>query len=326
MFVPLTIDQMAERLCPTHPRWDKSTLFYWATHPQYTTYTIEKKSHALEKAITLEDDGPLLTVDIPAPKVRLISEPACALKAIQTWILQFVLNPACASLLPCVHGCVPGRSTVTNAMPHVGSRFKIHMDVKDFFPTVTAPRVYGLFKNVFGYDNKLSWLLANLCTWKRPALEGQPEMAQSLPQGAPTSPAIANLISTGLDIKMLRLMRGCGGTYTRYVDDLTFSFKSGMGQAWRDRLVNSVAGIVSREGFEINEAKTSIVGRRSRMVVTGVVVNSKPSIPKEFRSRLRASLHHARLELPTADAAHVIQGRIAYVQMVNPAQAARVLR
>jgi hypothetical protein len=326
MFVPLTIDQMAERLCPLHHRWDKSVLFYWATHPRYTTHIIEKKAVEPHKAISFdEDDGPV-EVATPVHKVRVISEPASALKSIQSWILEFILNPACKSLPPCVHGCVQGRSTVTNAIPHVGALWKIHMDVKDFFPSITTPRVYGLFRKVFNYDEKLSWLLANLCTWKPPNAPGETVKQQSLPQGSPTSPAIANLITTGLDFKMVKLAKGFDGAYTRYVDDLTFSSKVGKGRAWREALVKCVTSVVSAQGFAVNESKTSIIGRKSRMIVTGVVTNSKPSIPKEFRSNLRAALHHERLELPTSDPHHVIQGRLAYVQMVNPAQAARVLK
>lgn len=328
MFVPLTIDQMAERMGPEMSGLDKAQLFYWATHPRYATHVIAKKSYEPIKSITLDMDEDVV---VPAPKVRLISEPMPGLMRIQKWILEFILNPACASLLPCVHGCVQGKSTVTNALPHVGALWKIHMDVKDFFPTVTAPRVFGLFRKVFLYDDKLSWLLANLCTWKMPQQAGEPTeeagaRSQSLPQGAPTSPAIANLIATGLDIKMIRLSRSTGATYTRYVDDLTFSFRHPLGKEAREGFVRNVGSLVANENFVINESKTSVISRRSRMVVTGIVVNSKPGIPREFRSRLRASLHHSRLELPTADPSHVIQGRLAYVKMVNEAQAERALR
>lgn len=323
MFVPLTVDQMAERILAVKKNWVKGTLYYWATHPHYTTHTIEKK-RALEKSIFLDEE------DVPAvaPKVRLISEPAPALKFIQNWILQFVLNPACESLLPCVHGCVVGRSTVTNARPHVGCLWKIHMDLRDFFPTVTTQRVFGLFRKVFCYDKDLSWLLSNLCTWNPDPEKAKAPMdgPKTLPQGSPTSPAIANLIATGLDIHLLRLVTGMGGYYTRYVDDLTFSFRRPMSPENKMRFITTVASIVERCGFVVNAEKTSVVGRGARMVVTGVVVNTTTSIPKKFRSNLRAAMHHARLELPTADKASMIEGRLSYVHMVCPTQARTLVR
>jgi hypothetical protein len=242
-------------------------------------------------------------------KMRLISEPCPPLKRIQGYILRMILAPASDCLLPCVHGCVRGRSTVTNAIPHVGARFKIHMDLKDFFPTITVERVYGLYRKIFRYDGRLSWLLANLTTRKG-----------HLPQGAPTSPMTANLLATSMDRHLVGLIKAMRGYYTRYVDDLTFSFRKGMSPANVTRFISTVSDIVRKHGFVVNEEKTSVVGCGRRMVVTGVVVNSKPSAPLWIRKNVRAAIHQRSLELPSADPVPVIQGKLAYVRMICPSQ------
>ncbi len=313
MLPPLTTYSFTDRILACRPDWKESIIWYWANKPKYRTHEIEKKQP--RKALVL-DEG-----DFSLPKMRLISEPAPGLKFLQKQILEHILNPACASLLPCVHGCVQGRSTVTNAVPHVGCLWKVHMDLKDFFPSITTRRVYGYFARVFKYEPKLSWLLSHLMTWEAPGQDGR-----RLPQGAPTSPAIANLIAGAMDRDLLRLIGAMDGYYTRYVDDLTFSFRRPMSQENQQRFIKVVAAIAHRNGFVVNHEKTSIVTRKSRMVVTGVVVNSKPSIPKWFRSNLRAAFHHHSLELPSAEPITTIMGKLAYVQGVCPEQAAALMR
>lgn len=323
MFIPLTLERFLEQVQSLHPTWKPNVVFYFAKRPDYRRHLIEKPSRTGKRNILLGAD--FLVAEKPpeeqasAPEnlagMRILHEPCPALKSVQEHILRVILGPAQAELLPCVHGCVSGRSVVTNAYPHVGARLKIHMDLKDFFPSITTPRVYGLYRKVFQYDNKLSWLLANLTTY-----EGR------LPQGAPTSPMTANLIATPMDRTLTRLIRSMGGRYTRYVDDLTFSFKRRPSLAAIRRLLVTVRWIARNHGFRINKDKTSVIGRKSRMVVTGVVVNDKPSIPVWFRKNLRAALHQRSLDIPTADSLEEIEGKIAYVKMVCPEQADAVLR
>lgn len=312
MYPPLTLESFTQDLLACRPDWKESHIWYWAKKPKYITHEIEKKPI---RRNFLMGDGP------PVQKMRLISEPAPALKFIQTRILETLLNPACSNLLPCVHGCVPGRSTVSNAMPHVGCLWKVHMDLKDFFPSITAPRIYGLYHKIFGYEQKLSWLLAHLATWEAPGQDGR-----RLPQGSPTSPAIANLIAGAMDRDLLRLIGAMGGYYTRYVDDLTFSFRRPMTKENQERFTGVVAAIAHRNGFAVNHEKTSIVTRKGRMVVTGIVVNSKPSIPKWFRKNLRAGFHHHSLELPSAEPMESLMGKLAYVHGVCREQAAALIR
>jgi len=307
MFIPITLAGFLERVRVLGDGWTESVVWYLAKHPPYAMHTIEKKP--LRKSILIDGDAE------PEKKLRVIHEPCPALKRIQWWILHYLLTPASKRLLPCAHGCVEGRSTLTNAAPHVGASWKAHMDVKDFFPSITTPRVYGLFKKVFGYDKRLSWLLAHLTTY-----EGR------LPQGAPTSPMIANFIATPMDHEVVRLLGAMGGFYTRYVDDLTFSFRRRMSEKSQDRFLSTIKRIAKRHGFRINDEKTSVVSRKRRMVVTGVVVNSTPSIPKQFRANLRAAIHHRKLEIAGSDSEEVIRGKLAYVKMVNPKQAESIKR
>ena len=305
-FIPLTVDSFIERVLMVKPGWKRSMVFFHATHPHYTTHTIEKKPI---KNLLVEGNDP------PEPKVREINAPCPALKSLQEYILRMILDPATDSLLPCAHGCVPRRSVVTNAAPHVGALWKIHMDLRNFFPTINPGRVYGLFRKLFKYETDLCWLLTRLVTWN-----------EGVPQGAPTSPAIANHIASSMDRNLIGLASAMGAFYTRYVDDLTFSFRRPMNDSNKERFKRTVDEIVTRHGFKINEDKTSIVSRASRMVVTGVVVNSKASIPKWYRRRVRAALHQYRLESPSADQPNIIRGRLAYIHMVNEVQANSLMR
>lgn len=311
MYPPLTSKEFTDRLVAIKTDWKPTYVWFFAKNPVYNVYQIEKKQ--IKKVVILDEEE---WVSAP-PKMRDISEPCPPLKFIQRWILEHILDPAQSELLPSVHGCVPGRSTVTNAEPHVGCAWKIHMDIKDFFPTVTAPRTHGLFAKTFGYEKGFAWLLANLCTWKG-----------SLPQGAPTSPAIANLIASTMDSRLQGLATKLGGKYTRYVDDLTFSFPTfqmyGRRECWR--FIGLVREIVLESGFVVNEEKTSVISRKNRMVVTGVVVNSKTSIPKKFRKNIRAALHQRALDLPTAELPHITSGKLSYVSMVCPEQAEALIR
>lgn len=305
MFLPLDVERFEGQFLTAHQTWKRSDIWYHAKYPRYIHHEIEKKRP--KKSILIEGAD-----DPPVTKMRLISEPCPGLKVLHRYILRMILNPAKDCLMPCAHGCVEGRSTVTNATPHVGARLKIHMDLKDFFPTITTPRIYGLYHTTFGYGTKLAWLLSNLS-----ACNG------SLPQGAATSPMIANLIATPMDRRIVWLANAMGAYYTRYVDDLTFSFRRYVSGSSVARFVDAIRKIVAKQGFRVNEEKTSVVTRKGRMVVTGVVVNSKASIPIWFRRNLRAAIH--QLKRFGGDESEIL-GRLAYVQGVCKSQSVPLYR
>ena len=300
MFIPYTEKAFLQDVTAASDKINSRKIYYLAHRPRYRSFEIAKSRNLL--------------ISEP-PKMRQILEPVWSLKFIQERILRLILSPAADCLPACVHGCVPGRSVVSNAKPHLNGRLKIHMDIRDFFPTITTPRVYGVFHKIFGYGKRLAWLLANLSCY-----EGK------LPQGAPTSPMIANFVAIGLDRSIIRLIRPLRGYYTRYVDDLTFSFRSRLLGLTADTFTRQIAQIVESHNFTVNLDKTSIVSRRRRMVVTGVVVNSALSVPKQFRKNLRAALYQHRHGIVAADPEVVIRGKLAYVKMINTTQHASLVR
>ena len=263
---------------------------------------------------------------------RELMRPHRTLAGAQRWLLQNVLDPLPAH--PSAHGFVRGRSTVTNAARHVGRGVVLNMDLKDFFPSITFPRVRGALVKL-GYSPAVATVMALLATEapRRPVryagralwVETGP---RGLPQGAPTSPALSNLVTRRFDARLTALANKLGWTYTRYADDLTFS-----GEAEADKLtgylMTRVRHIAVAEGFRVNETKTRVQRPGARQQVTGIVVNARPGVPRPLVRRLRAILHRAQKEGLAAQNreqrphfTNWVRGMIAYVRMVNPAQAA----
>ncbi|HRI49093.1 MAG TPA: reverse transcriptase family protein [Pseudomonadota bacterium] len=164
-------------------------------------------------------------VEFTIPKAsgepRRITAPRPRLKKLQRKILDELLVK-CAPH-EAAHGFVRGRSVVSNARPHAGAALVIKMDLRDFFPTIHFRRVAGLFQ-YYGYETEVAAALASLCTHRPQLPGGRPLWPGVLPQGAPTSPALANILCRRLDSRLGGLARRAGATYTRYADDLTFSF------------------------------------------------------------------------------------------------------
>lgn len=268
--------------------------------------------------------------------MRQLAAPHRTLARCQRWVLEHILArlPAAGA----AHGFVAGRSTRTNAAPHVGQDVVVNLDLRDFFPSITFVRVRGAFHGL-GYSWAASTLLALLCT-EAPRLETARDqrrcyVAQGprcLPQGACTSPALSNWIARRLDARLAGLAAQLGWHYTRYADDLTFS-ASGEPAARVAYLLARVRHIAADEGFAVHEAKTRVLRRHTAQTVTGIVVNDRPGVPRRLVRRLRAILHHARHEGLAAQnrAGHPhfeswVRGMIAYVAMVNPEHGARLAR
>lgn len=263
---------------------------------------------------------------------RQLCAPHQGLASAQRWILDQIVSkvpPHAAA-----HGFVPTRSTVTNATPHVGRAIVLNTDLTDFFPTITFPRVRGLFVQL-GYSPAVSTILALLCTEppRRVAtFNGQTFHVatgpRGLPQGACTSPAISNLIARRLDSRLNGIAKKLGWTYTRYADDLTFSAPTREADAQLGYLLARIRHIALDEGFAVNEKKTRVHRRSSAQKVTGIVVNESPHVPRATVRRVRAILHRAKTEgLAAQNRDHLphfeawLRGTIAYISMVNPTQA-----
>ncbi|AWM37745.1 Reverse transcriptase (RNA-dependent DNA polymerase) [Gemmata obscuriglobus] len=276
---------------------------------------------------------------VPKPKgrARLLEIPVPPLKRVQRKLLADLLNHVPPH--PAVHGFRPGRSIVTNATPHCGHAIVIRFDLTDFFASVPVGRVLALFL-ALGYRESVARLLSGLCTtrlasndWNErpnPLNDGSEHATRArltsrhLPQGAPTSPALANLVALRLDRRLAGLAAACGATYTRYADDLTFSG----GELLRRnaaRFVRRVTLIAAEEGFALNRGKTRVMGGGGRQTVTGVVVNQRPNVPRAEFDRLKAILTNCVRHGPAdqnrsghPDFRSHLAGRVAYVAGVNP--------
>ena len=257
---------------------------------------------------------------------RLIMAPKRRLKAIQRKLLQLLVEKLPVSQQ--AHAFRKGRSIRTGAEPHVGKRFILKLDLKDFFPTVTAARVRGLLI-AYGYSFPVATTLAVLMTEaeRQPVeVDGSifhvPIGQRHCVQGAPTSPGLCNALLLRLDRRLWGFARKKELSYTRYADDLSFSGE--MDRATAGKFRSIVSRIVSEEGFVINREKTSLIGKGNRQTVTGVVVNQTLGLSRQERRRLRAIAH--RLHNQSADEANCsraqFEGKVAYLSMLNPTQAA----
>jgi len=227
---------------------------------------------------------------------------------------------------------------VTNAECHKGAELLLKFDLTDFFPTIHYYRVVGLFGSL-GYTvgdarfasrdeaKQVAPTLARLCCYTPdPFAWGNAR----LPQGAPTSPAISNLVCRRLDARLDGLARRNQGVYTRYADDLTFSFKTkelalGRFRWWVDQICH-------QEGFFVNQSKFRVIRASQRQLVTGLVVNEELRVPRDERRRFRAILHNCRQHGLESQArghprfADYLRGFASYVHMVHPEEGAELLK
>jgi hypothetical protein len=274
---------------------------------------------------------------------RPIAAPKRRLKAVQRWILHEILDRIPAH--DAAHGFVRGRSARSHARLHTGRATVVRLDLEDFFASVTAARVYGIFRTA-GYPEAVAHTLTALCTTVVPRIEWEalpapaPELARRhwrlgrrlaaphLPQGAPSSPALASLAATGLDRRLAGLAPAMAAGYSRYADDLTFS---GPADLPARTLIRVAAEIARDEGFSVSPAKTRVRRAHERQLVCGVVVNAGTNVPRAEYDRLKALLHDAERHGPAAAnregvpefRAHVL-GRISWVASLHPARGARL--
>ena len=220
---------------------------------------------------------------------RTIDAPDLTLKQIQqglNLVLQTVHTPH-----PAAMGFVPRRSVVTGAKVHLGQRFVYNIDLKDFFHTVTSGRLYKrLTSDPFSLDAEVAGLITDLCCFTGP--DGR----NVLPMGAPTSPAVTNIICERMDGKLSRLAKAYGLKYTRYADDITFS---GMADVFAEdgRFIRSMRNIIeNEEGFVINPEKTRLCHRGMRQEVTGITVNCRENVPRKYVKQLRTMIHNWEMD------------------------------
>lgn len=271
---------------------------------------------------------------------RLIEAPKPRLKAIQRQILDRIL--IWLPPHPAAHGGIPGRSALSNAVGHVGRAMVLRLDLEDFFPRIGSGRVRAVFAEI-GYPPACAQALADLCSHHTPPAilraaavnSGRPAgldplSGRHLPQGAPTSPALANLCAYRLDLRLAGAALACGGHYSRYVDDLIFSWPE-CSPARTRRALDMFYAIIVDEGYRPNYRKTRQMPRSGRQTVTGITVNQGPNLPRREFDVLKATLTNClrqgpasqnRLEL--ADFRAHLRGRVARFEHIHPERGARL--
>lgn len=272
---------------------------------------------------------------------RRIIMPSDQLKYIQRWINRYILNPI---VMPAyITGFVPNRSIITNAKIHENKKYILSFDIENFFESITLQQVEKVFVTL-GYESTLSSTLARLCTTSvfvpfLPQTELYIESFKSLcarsqpflVQGAPTSPALANLACASMDAQLFEKATELGASYSRYADDITFSANT-FSQL---PSCSYVATIVSQSGFNINQQKTSFSKPGFRQQVTGLLVDHHVRIPKVYKKDIYRHLHFC---LKYGGASHFdrisdgkwfgrewLLGRISFVNSVEPEEAAKML-
>jgi len=281
-----------------------------------------------------------------APKraggVRLIEIPKTRLRAIQRRVLRGILDQIPTH--DAAHGFRRGRSITTFVAPHVGQRIVLRVDLEDFFTTIPAAQVGALFLTA-GYPEAVAALLTGLCTNSMPADAWEDEAYQlqsgrvrrqeallwpHLPQGAPTSPAVANLCAYRLDCRLWALARSMEAEYTRYADDLVFSGRQKLERAIK-RFHIHVAAIALEEGFRVHARKTRIMRQSVRQQAAGVVINARPGIRRRDYDCLKATLHNCVRQGPETQNRRALRdfkghlsGRVSYVEMLNPERGRRL--
>lgn len=319
------LDALAELLCT-----DRNRLIWLAARPFLTDRLC---AHYTLRELPKKSGG-----------TRLLMVPLPRLKAVQR-----ELSARLVSLLPlhsAAHGFRVRRSALTGASEHAGREVVISADISDFFPSFTFRRVAGYFRSL-GYGRGVSVTLGNLMTcrlldaavhnkgkWRQAGFSHHAEtrvrIHPELPQGAPTSPGIANAICWRMDKRLSALARKFGGDYTRYADDLTFSGGAEMSRN-AGKLLHLVRRIVKTEGLALNEKKTRIMRRNRQQRVTGIVVNEKPNLSRRDFDRLKAILHNCIKHGPEnqnrenhPDFQGRIRGKIAHWQHIAPARGSKL--
>lgn len=243
---------------------------------------------------------------------RLISEPLPSLKEIQDWILKNILSRCKVS--NSAKAYIRKKSILDNAKPHINKSLVLKLDIKDFFPSISLPKVIGLFRKL-KYNKNVSNALARLCC-----------NHGSIPQGSPTSPYISNLIMNHFDKRMEGYCKKNKIKYTRYADDMTFSIK---GKFNPGSIISFVRMVLQEHDFSLNQNKIRLMKSHTRQSVTNLVVNNKKiQVSKNYRKKIRQEIFFIRkfgLE-SHIDRAKIIQanyllhliGKCNYVLFIDP--------
>ncbi len=244
-------------------------------------------------------------------KLREITAPSRSLKVRQRWILKHILSKLDVS--PCSHGFEKNRSILTNAQVHASHDYALCLDIEDFFPSIPQELVTGVFQKA-GYSDSAAGSLSELCCYRG-----------ALPQGAPTSPRLANLIFKELDERLAAISAKYGAAYSRYADDLTFSADNAVYP-----MLEETANLLRQKGFQLNKDKVKFFGPGQPKRITGLIVqNNSVRVPKRYKRALKQEIYYcqkygvlAHLENTKAERMinyrEYLYGKAYYVHMVEP--------
>ncbi|MBZ9752050.1 reverse transcriptase family protein [Deinococcus sp. HMF7604] len=267
---------------------------------------------------------------------RVIHAPNRGLKAIQRSLAILLSEIYQPSNPHCNHGFGRNRDIITNAQSHIGRRYLFKCDLKDFYPSINGARIFGVLTAApFNFSDEVAHLIAMLST-----KDG------ALPQGAPTSPVLSNIIIRKLDRKMMNFAKSSGGLYTRYADDITISYRTiSMTRSAIDsdgNISDRLRHIIEHEDFTLNESKTRLLTKRNRQIVTGVVINEKLNVKRGYIRDLRNLIYilvrygesdavnaynkHHLFDKSAKDIKRVIEGRIKFLERVRGREDAVVLK
>jgi len=238
-----------------------------------------------------------------AAKRRIIDNPTGLLKVIQKRVQRNLLRPL---LLPEHYfGGVKGRTLLDNVVIHLGARVLVTMDIKSFFPSITNKQIYNVWSRTLNCSPRIAGILTKLTTFER-----------HLPQGAPTSTTLANLVLYSLDAPIRSECNRQNVRYSTWVDDLAFS-----GDA-APEIVNAAVGALSSCGFAAPHRKQKIMGPGSRKVLTKVLMAKFPTVLPETLSQVRSGIHKVRVRQIPDDELETyllsLEGRISQVENINP--------
>ena len=303
-----------------HPFTEKQLNFYCNpnhTFHRYRQFKIKKKSGGFRQ--------------ITAPRTRTFMMMLSAVNE----LFRSMYTPSDYAM-----GFTDGRSVVSNAAIHIGMDYVFNIDLKDFFPTIQQARVWGRLRVLpFKFEQPIANLLAGLCSMKesREDENGIKKDVYVLPQGAPTSPIITNMICDKLDYYLSRLAKRFNMNYTRYADDITFSsmrFVYGR----NGKFMQELQRIIKEQGFTINESKTRLQRRGDRQEVTGIIVSDKLNVTQKYVRDIRNILYmwdrygynvaynrffhkykeeKGHIKKGNPDLINVIDGKLMYLKMVK---------
>ncbi|WP_258728762.1 reverse transcriptase domain-containing protein [Bacillus atrophaeus] len=289
--------------------------------PKHLHYILYKKKDIYYQFDIPKKNGGTREIFAPCDSLRILQQKL-------NYILSLIYKPKYT-----IHGFVKGRGIVSNAKQHLGKNYILNFDLHDFFPSINFGRVRGILKGYFGMGDHAATIIANICCFNN-----------SLPQGSPTSPILSNMICFNLDKELQFIAKQHSCIYTRYADDITFSttkkdFPKSVAFKTDSQIFlgKKILKVIEKNGFKVNENKTRLHNRYQNLSVTGITVNEKLNVPRNYIKKIRAMLrcietntqeatqliflekykfrYRANMEPPNI--MNVLQGMINYVGLVR---------